>query len=58
MPNEGAYEEILSSNLDIYDGTGEYNAKPIASESIPCHARAQSIVIEVPALTAMVFKRQ
>ena len=58
VPCEGEYTEIISSNLKIYDGSGEHNGAPISSENVPSHGKDHSIVIEVPALCAMAFKRK
>ncbi len=55
-PKEGTYKEILSSNLEAYDGTGKHNPWEIESENIGCHRREQSIVVYVPPLSATAFK--
>ncbi len=56
VPQSGRYEEILCSNLNIYNGTGLHNSKTISTENVSNHGRSQSIVIEVPALSAMIFR--
>ena len=58
VPCEGEYSEIMSSNLKIYDGSGEHNGESLSSEPVPSHGKEHSIVIEVPALCAMAFKRK
>ena len=57
VPRKGKYSEILSSNLDIYDGTGLHNGELISSIDIPCHGKKQSIKIEIPFFCAMAFRK-
>jgi 1,4-alpha-glucan branching enzyme len=55
LPGQGEYYELISSNLEIYDGTGLNNPGNIISEETPSHGRPQSIVIDIPALSAAAF---
>lgn len=56
VPKKGVYKEIMSSNLNIYDGSGIHNGQDIIAEDISCHGRGQSIRIVVPVLSAAAFK--
>ncbi len=58
VPQNGHYEEIVCSNMDVYNGTGLHNKNEIITDNISCHGKAYSIVIEVPALSAMVFRNR
>ncbi|MBN2852857.1 MAG: 1,4-alpha-glucan branching protein GlgB [Clostridia bacterium] len=57
VPEKGIYEEVFSSNLELYGGTGYHNLKHIRSRDIPIHHRNHLIEIIVPPFSATVFEK-
>lgn len=58
VPEKGKYQEIFSSNLDIYDGSGIHNERVMETEAILWHKKEQSIVCVVSPLSVMVIKKK
>ena len=57
VPDEGDYREILNSDLARYGGSNLYNPGDIASDKIPWHGCAQSIVLTLPPLAGLILVR-
>ena len=51
----GEYEEVFTTNLKKFGGTGLVN-KDIISKNIKMHNKENSISIVVPPLSAMIYK--
>ena len=49
--------EILNSDLARYGGSNLYNPGDIASDDIPWHGRAQSVVLTLPPLAGVILVR-
>jgi 1,4-alpha-glucan branching enzyme len=58
VPCAGVYEEHFNSDSAWYGGSNVGNPGPRPSSPQPCHGRDHSIVITLPPLAAIVFKRQ
>ncbi|MBQ8003045.1 MAG: 1,4-alpha-glucan branching protein GlgB [Clostridia bacterium] len=56
----GEYEEVFSSNRDIYGGTGSGNPVPVKAKKYKydCDGRPYTLTICVPPMTTMYFKRK
>jgi 1,4-alpha-glucan branching enzyme len=57
VPAPGRYRAIFSSDELRFGGSGVTQGC-VASESIGCHGRAQSLCIRVPPLAAAIFRRE
>ena len=58
VPMLGWYQELLNSDAEIYGGTNMGNSGGVQAEEIPCHGQPNSILITLPALSAVFFKPQ
>ena len=57
VPSEGAYEEVLSSDDQVYGGSGVGNGPgPLATEPVAWMNRPQSLVVTLPPLAGIVLK--
>ncbi len=54
----GEYRELLNSDSDIYGGSGVGNFGHVQSSPFPQHNREHSLLIGVPPLGLVVFKRE
>jgi 1,4-alpha-glucan branching enzyme len=57
VPEKGSYREVFNSDLEIYGGSDVKNDGDISSEDVVWHNREQSIVITVPPLATVYFRR-
>ena len=57
VPGEGWYREILNSDAAVYGGGNLGNYGGVHAEQIPWQGRSHSIVITLPALATVGFKR-
>jgi 1,4-alpha-glucan branching enzyme len=57
VPEAGWYREILNSDSEIYSGGNIGNGGGVASEETPSHNRSHSILITLPPLAVVVFKK-
>lgn len=57
VPEKGSYREVFNSDLEIYGGSNVKNEGDISSEDVVWHNREQSIVITVPPLATVYFRR-
>ncbi len=58
VPEVGEYEEIFNSDSKHYNGSGIFRNKSVLSEKIEWNGRKQSVVIGLPPLSCMMFKRK
>ena len=56
VPVAGRYECILNSDEERFGGTGLGNREQVGSEYIPCHDQEQSITVDLPPMSAMIFR--
>lgn len=54
---KGTYKEIFNSDLNCYGGTGFVNEPVLETEKIAYNGMDDSLVIRIPALSAVIFKR-
>jgi len=55
VPRAGRYREILNSDSFLYGGGNVGNFGSVPTDPTPSHGQAQSLVITLPALGALVF---
>ena len=55
VPKKGVYYEVFNSDEEAYGGSGVKNGD-LASEDVPWHSRAQSIVLTVPPLATVYLR--
>ncbi len=58
VPEEGFYREILNTDSQYYEGSGNGNEGGAAAEPVPWNGRPYSLKIRVPPLAAVYFKMQ
>ncbi|MES1173271.1 MAG: 1,4-alpha-glucan branching protein GlgB [Myxococcales bacterium] len=60
VPRPGRYQVRLNSDDAPFGGSGFGSARTLSSEPIPMHGRAQSLVLELPPLGALIlaYERQ
>jgi len=58
VPEEGAWHEILNSDLKEYGGSGVGNPDLLKADSVPAHGRKFSLSINLPPLAAVFFKKE
>jgi 1,4-alpha-glucan branching enzyme len=54
MPADGTYRELINTDNHVYGGSGVGNG-PVASEPVPWHGRARSMVMSVPPLGTVMW---
>jgi 1,4-alpha-glucan branching enzyme len=57
VPAAGWWQELLSSDAEIYGGSGQGNLGGLASDPIAWHGHPQSLTITLPPLGIVVFSR-
>ena len=57
VPDAGWYREVLNSDAGIYGGSNLGNAGGVHTEPVPSHGYDQSIVLVLPPLAFVMFKR-
>ena len=58
VPEEGFYEEVLNTDSELFGGSNVGNGGLISSRDIPKHERPYSIVVTLPPLAVVAFKRR
>jgi 1,4-alpha-glucan branching enzyme len=58
VPEEGFYREILNTDSQYYEGSGNGNEGGLAAEPVPWNGRPYSLKVRVPPLAAVYFKIQ
>ena len=58
LDKSGEYEEIFNSNELKYRGTGINNPNKIKTEKYSSHGREHSILLNIPAMSAVFLKRK
>jgi 1,4-alpha-glucan branching enzyme len=57
MPEPGFYREVLNSDASVYGGGNVGNQGGVPTEPVPAHGHAQSLVLTLPPLGALILKR-
>ena len=57
LPQEGVYQEVFNSDEEAFGGSGVLNEGKFETKAEPWNGRDNSIVIRVPPLAGIVFKR-
>jgi len=57
VPGAGHYREILNTDADVYGGGNIGNGGGLDTLPEPSHGRAQSLVLTLPPLSALILKR-
>ncbi len=55
FPAEGSWREALNTDAEIYGGANRGNMGGIGTEPVPWHGQAQSALLTLPPLSALVF---
>ncbi|MNO24324.1 1,4-alpha-glucan branching enzyme GlgB [compost metagenome] len=58
VPLPGRYELAFNSDDAIFGGSGDLQPEPALSEGTPWNGQSQSIIVTLPPLSLMVWKRQ
>jgi 1,4-alpha-glucan branching enzyme len=58
VPQRGLYQEIISSDNEVFGGLNNLNHVPIVAEKVQWHSRPFSLRIKVPPLSTLIFKPQ
>ena len=56
VPFHGTWTPVFNTDASQFGGEGLGDTKPIDSERIPCHEQKQSMVIDLPPMSAMVYQ--
>ncbi len=56
VPEPGYYRELMNSDAGLYGGGNVGNEGGVASEPIPAHGHAQSLVLTLPPLGGLLLK--
>jgi 1,4-alpha-glucan branching enzyme len=57
VPSSGWYRELLNSDADMYGGSNIGNGGGLPSETIPWHGHPHSLLLTLPPLSVLFFKR-
>jgi 1,4-alpha-glucan branching enzyme len=57
VPHAGRYYEIFNTDSEMFGGSNMGNAGIVEAEPVPCHGRPASMVITLPPLAVVAFKR-
>jgi 1,4-alpha-glucan branching enzyme len=58
VPHGGYWREILNSDAEIYGGSGMGNLGGVDADPFPAHGRDYSLILTLPPLGTLFFKRQ
>ena len=56
VPVAGKYAVVLNSDDPAFGGGGGGDKGLISTEKIPCHGQEQSITVDLPAMSAVVYR--
>ncbi len=56
VPVAGRYEVLLNSDEERFGGSGKGDKAPLRSEKIPCHGQEQSIAIDLPPMSGVIYR--
>ena len=58
VPHPGKWELVLNSDDQAYNGSGVSVKKELITENEPWMGQEQAIVVDLPPLSGLVFKRK
>lgn len=58
VPASGEYEEVFNSDSKAYNGSGVFRNKSVKTQKTAWNGRKQSVLIGVPPLACVMFKRK
>ena len=58
VPKPGFYREIINTDSETYGGSNVGNLGGVKSEAVEWMGREQSILIQLPPLATVAFKRE
>ena len=56
VPTPGTWQAVFNSDATAFGGEGLGPQEPLKSEKVSCHDRPESIVLDLPPLSGMIFK--
>ena len=56
LPFPGRYECVLNTDRPEFGGTGLGDTAPVKSEYVPCHGQEQSMEIDLPPMSAVIYR--
>ena len=56
VPVPGRYEALLNSDEERFGGSGKGDKAPLRSEKIPCHGQEQSIAVDLPPMSGVIYR--
>jgi len=56
VPAAGKYALVLNSDDEAFGGAGGGDKGLISTEKVPCHDQEQSIVVDLPAMSGMIYR--
>jgi 1,4-alpha-glucan branching enzyme len=57
VPEGGSWREVLNSDAEVYGGSGFGNFGGLEAAAEPCHNRSHSLLMTIPPLGVVVFKK-
>jgi len=57
VPCGGFWAEVLNSDASEYGGSGHGNFGGVSADDMPCHGRSHSLLLTLPPLSVLIFKR-
>jgi 1,4-alpha-glucan branching enzyme len=55
--SEGSWQEIFNSDATQFGGSGIINYDPVTAENHQWHGKANSLILDLPPLGAVVLKK-
>ena len=56
VPFPGRYELVFNTDDESFGGSGLGDKEPLKSEYTPCHGQEQSMLIDLPPMSAVIYK--
>ncbi len=55
-PFAGVWSPVFNTDEERFGGEGRGDAAPLKTEALPCHEQQQSLVIDLPPMSAMIYR--
>ena len=56
VPSRGTYQCVFNSDDERFGGSGLGDKEPLSSEDIPMHGQDQSLVIDIPPMSGVIYR--
>ena len=56
VPYRGTYQCVFNSDDERFGGSGLGDKEPLSSEDIPMHGQEQSLVIDIPPMSGVIYR--